>query len=88
MTDQEIKIREIEERIKKLEDVVFNQWLGQYQMQPKIDWLNNDWRTNDSLNYDVGYTGPVSKYNPESMRDRLEHASVEHKEILDYLKDK
>lgn len=30
MTDQEIKIREMEERIKKLEDKVFNQWLSQY----------------------------------------------------------
>lgn len=30
MTDQEIKIREMEERIKKLESVVFDQWLSQY----------------------------------------------------------
>ena len=30
MTDMEIKIREMEERIKKLEDVVFDQWLSQY----------------------------------------------------------
>lgn len=36
MTDQEIKIREMEERIKKLEDVVFNQWLSQYDTYPGI----------------------------------------------------
>lgn len=36
MTDQEIKIREMEERIKKLEDVVFNQWLSQYDTYPNV----------------------------------------------------
>ena len=36
MTDQEIKIREMEERIKKLEGVVFNQWLAQYDTYPNV----------------------------------------------------
>lgn len=36
MTDQEIKIREMEERIKKLEGVVFNQWLSQYDTYPNV----------------------------------------------------
>lgn len=36
MTDQEIKIREMEERIKKLEDKVFNQWLSQYDTYPGV----------------------------------------------------
>lgn len=31
MTDQEIKIREMEERIKKLENRVFNTWMDQYE---------------------------------------------------------
>lgn len=36
MTDQEIKIREMEERIKRLEDKVFNQWLSQYDTYPNV----------------------------------------------------
>lgn len=35
MTDQEIKIREMEERIKKLENRVFNTWMDQYE--PEYD---------------------------------------------------
>lgn len=52
----EIKLKELEERIKQLEDKVFNQWLSQYE--PKTNWLNY-WSTV----YDVEY-GPVSKYPP------------------------
>lgn len=43
MTDQEIKIREMEERIKKLEDKVFNQWLSQYDTYTNVthDYMPN-----------------------------------------------
>ena len=63
MTEQEAKIKELELRVKELEDKVFNQWLSQYE--PKTNWLNYY-----STVYDVGYTGPVSKYNPEFMKDK------------------
>ena len=39
MTDTEIKLREMEERIKKLEDAVFNTWFNQYQ--PVCDFEHN-----------------------------------------------
>ena len=31
MTDSEIKLKDLEERVKKLENVVFDQWLMQYE---------------------------------------------------------
>jgi hypothetical protein len=31
MTDNEIKLKDLEERVKKLENVVFDQWLMQYE---------------------------------------------------------
>lgn len=53
MTEQEAKIKDLELRIKKLEDKVFDQWLDQYQSQPKVNWTEEAreewWRnTHDS----------------------------------------
>lgn len=31
MTDNEIKLKDLEDRVKKLENVVFDQWLMQYE---------------------------------------------------------
>lgn len=36
MTEQEAKIKDLEMRIKKLEDKVFDQWLSQYDTYPNI----------------------------------------------------
>lgn len=36
MTEQEAKIKDLEMRVKKLEDKVFDTWLGQYE--PKANW--------------------------------------------------
>lgn len=54
MTDTEIKLREMEERIKKLEDAVFNTWFNQYQPvgQPYCDFEHN-----------YGYYGPFDGHN-------------------------
>lgn len=67
MTDTEIKLREMEERIKKLEDVVFNQWLSQYgygnpnlptNYHPKCDFEHNySWKPD--------YCGPFHACNNE-----------------------
>lgn len=54
MTNEEIKLKELELRVKELEDKVFNTWLSQYQ--PINYWPST---------YDAGYVGPVSKFNPE-----------------------
>lgn len=36
MTEQEAKIKELELRVKKLEDKVFDQWLSQYDTYPNV----------------------------------------------------
>ena len=36
MTEQEAKLKDLELRIKKLEDKVFNQWLSQYNSYPNV----------------------------------------------------
>ena len=36
MTEQEAKIKDLELRVKKLEDKVFDTWLAQYE--PKANW--------------------------------------------------
>lgn len=41
MTEQEAKIKDLELRIKKLEDKVFNQWLSQYDTYPNVDFEHN-----------------------------------------------
>lgn len=44
MTDQEAKIKELEDRIKKLEDKVFDAWLSQYDTcsNPPSYFVNNN----------------------------------------------
>lgn len=37
MTEQEAKIKDLELRIKKLEYIVFNQWLSQYDTYPNVN---------------------------------------------------
>ena len=73
MTDQEIKIREMEEIIKKLEDVVFNQWLSQYGYgNPNLPTnyvANVDYGTHTVVDFEHNYTqepnvcGPFDGHN-------------------------
>ena len=68
MTDQEIKIREMEERIKKLEDVVFNQWLSQYgygnSNLPTNYVANVDLGTHTVVDFEHNYTQEPNYYGP------------------------
>ena len=61
MTNEEIEIRELNEKIKELEERV-NKLENPYSSMTKVDWYNY---LVDHKKYDVGYVGPVSKYNPE-----------------------
>jgi hypothetical protein len=91
MTDQEIKIREMEERIKKLEDVVFNQWLSQYGYgNPNLPTnyvANVDLGTHTVVDFEHNYTqepnwcGPFDGHNnvPEwEIKGDIGEISIKH----------
>lgn len=62
MTNEEIEIRELKEKVKELEERI-NMLENPYSSTSKVDWYN--YLVEHKKYYDVGYVGPVSKYNPE-----------------------
>lgn len=95
MTDTEIKLREMEERIKKLEDVVFDQWLSQYgygkpniptNYHPECDFEHNySWKPDDVPPY-----VPTQACSQEQMAKALTdyNAWVERNVLVTYLRKK
>ena len=76
MTDTEIKLREMEERIKKLEDVVFDQWLSQYgygkpnlptNYVPNVDNKHLECDFEHNYTWKPDYIGPFHAYNNEDL---------------------
>lgn len=61
MTNEEIEIRELKETVKQLEERIA-MLENPYSSMSKSDWYGYP---ADPNKYDVGYVGPVSKYNPE-----------------------
>ena len=64
MTEQEAKIKELESRIKKLEDKVFSQWLSQYDAYPNVAVCEHN-------NYDYNDMPPVGPFHACSQEEIL-----------------
>ena len=62
MTNEEIEISELKEKVKELEERI-NKLENPYSSMTKVDRYN--YLVDHKKYYDVGYVGPVSKYNPE-----------------------
>lgn len=81
MTDQEIKIREMEERIKKLEDVVFNQWLSQYGYgKPDLptNYVANVDATHTVVDFEHNYIQEPNCYGPFHAYNNEDFVKINH----------
>lgn len=65
MTEQEAKIKELEVRIKKLEDKVFSQWLSQYDTYPNVTGVC------EHNNYDYNEMPPIGPFHACSQEEIL-----------------
>ena len=75
MTEQEAKIKDLEMRVKKLEDKVFDQWLSQYDTYPNV-----------TVDFEHNYMPNVGPFHGCS-QEEIDENNRKWKEYLDMHKE-